>query len=142
MKKYIALLLSVLLLLSLAACGKKNDAEQAEQNEQADAAVDGDPAEYGMAFWEAKYPGQNICPFSIDEGGTERNYYWASGLDGWDGTVLAWIAQPFNWNGWHQTADGAIVNADETLKITDDWAAGEESLSSCCVVTCEPYQAK
>ncbi len=51
----------------------------------------------------------------------------------------SWIKQPFNWNGWHKTADGCIVNKDETLKITDNWASGDESMSSCCTVTTEPY---
>ena len=27
----------------------------------------------------------------------------------------------------------------ETLKIADDWANGDESMSSCCTVTTEPY---
>lgn len=100
----------------------------------------GDPAEYSMDFWAAKYPGENICPFMIDENGTERNYYWVSGFEGWNGTMESWIKQPFNWNGWHKTEDGAIVNKDETLKITDNWAKGEESMSSYCTVTTEPYE--
>lgn len=97
------------------------------------------PAEYSREFWEAQYPGENICPFTIDENGTEYNYYWVSSLNGWDGTMSSWIKQPFNWNGWHKTADGAIVNKDETLKITDNWAKGEESMSSFCTVTTEAY---
>lgn len=99
----------------------------------------GDPAEYSMDFWAAKYPGENICPFTIDENGTERSYYWVSSFEGWDGTMESWIKQPFNWNGWHKTDDGAIVNEDETLKITDDWA-NVESMSSCCTVTTEKYE--
>lgn len=140
MKKITALLLVLMMIFTLAACKGKTPAEPAA-NGQTDAkqTPEGDPAEYGREFWEAKYPGENICPFTIDENGTERSYYWVSGLEGWDGTVAAWIKQPFNWNGWHVAADGAIVNKDETLKITDDWATGKEGLSSCCTVTTEKY---
>ncbi len=53
--------------------------------------------------------------------------------------MASWITQPFNRNGWHVAEDGAIVNGDETLKITDDWASGEQSMSSYCVVTTEKY---
>ena len=101
--------------------------------------VDGDFAEYSREFWEAKYPGENLCPFSIEENGKEYSYYWVSGLEGWDGTMASWIKQPFNWNGWHMTDDGCIVNKDETLKLTDDWKDGE-SMSSFCTVTTEKYE--
>ena len=103
---------------------------------------EGDPAEYSREYWEEKYPGENVCPFYIEENGTEYSYYWVSGLDGWDGTMVSWIEQPFNWNGWHKTEDGCIVNADETLKITDDWASGDEGMSSFCTVTTEKYDAE
>ena len=146
MKKFLTLALAAAMLLSLAACGKKAEEEAAEPAEtvseqQTDAAepVDGDPAEYGREFWEAKYPGENICPFGIEENGVEHSYYWVSGFNGYDGTIESWLAQPFNWNGWHKTADGCIVNADETLKITDDWANGDEGMSSFCTVTTEAY---
>lgn len=102
--------------------------------------IEGDPAEYGMEYWEEKFPGENICPFYIDEDGVERSYYWVSSFDGWDGTMNSWIEQPFNWNGWHKTEDGFIVNEDETLKITESWANGDEGMSSYCTVTTEKYE--
>lgn len=101
---------------------------------------DGDPAEYSREYWEAKYPGENVCPFGIEENGKEYSYYWVSGLEGWDGTMASWVKQPFNWNGWHMTEDGCIVNKDETLKIADSWAKGEETMSSFCTVTTEKYE--
>lgn len=144
MKKFLALLLAAMMVLTLAACGSKTEPEAEEDPNEQTSTVDtefpeGDPAEYSREYWEAKYPGENICPFTIDENGVERNYYWVSGLEGWDGTMANWINQPFNWNGWHKTADGCIVNKDETLKITDNWANGDEGMSSCCTVTTEPY---
>lgn len=144
MKKLLALLLAAMMLLTLVACGGKTEPEAEEDTNEQTSAEDtefpeGDPAEYSMSYWEEKYPGENICPFTIDENGVERSYYWVSGLEGWDGTMTSWINQPFNWNGWHKTADGSIVNQDETLKITDDWANGDEGMSSCCTVTTEPY---
>lgn len=144
MKKFLALLLAAMMVLTLAACGSKTEPEAEEDPNEQTSTVDtefpeGDPAEYSREYWEAKYPGENICPFTIDENGVERNYYWVSGLEGWDGTMANWINQPFNWNGWHKTADGCIVNEDETLKITDNWANGDEGMSSCCTVTTEPY---
>ncbi len=168
MKKFSAILLAAMMILSLAACGGKTEpetqtstnapqissentesTEATEENSEETSAPEedaeettmpeGDPAEYGREFWEEKYPGENICPFYIDENGTEYSYYWVSALEGWDGTMASWIEQPFNWNGWHVTDDGCIVNADETLKITDDWANGDESMSSYCTVTTETY---
>ena len=132
------------------ACGGKNEASDTaepqqteESNEEPESSdpesVDGDPVEYGREYWEEKYPGENICPFDIDVDGELQSYYWISGMNGYDGTIGSWLAQPFNWNGWHMTADGCIVNEDETLKITDDWANGDESMSSFCTVTTEPY---
>ena len=163
MKKFLAILLAAMMLLSLAACGGKTEPDAQENTDEAQVSSEdtesteaaevnteetaedatfpeGDPAEYSREFWEEKYPGENICPFYIDENGTEYSYYWVSGLDGWDGTMGSWIDQPFNWNGWHRTEDGCIVNADETLKITDGWANGDESLSSFCTVTTEKYE--
>lgn len=153
MKKFIAVALTVLMILTLAACGGKKESDTTEstdetqvssetsETEESSSFPEGDPAEYSREFWEEKYPGENICPFYIEENGKEYSYYWVSGLEGWDGTMESWIDQPFNWNGWHKTADGCIVNEDETLKITDDWANGDESMSSCCTVTTEKYDA-
>lgn len=143
MKKIFVILLAAAMLFTLVACGTKPEddasSEEPTASENAESSFpEGDPAEYTREFWEEKYPGENVCPFYIDENGTERSYYWVSGLEGWDGTMESWIKQPFNWNGWHKTDDGCIVNKDETLKITDDWANGE-GMSSFCTVTTEPY---
>lgn len=161
MKKVLAVLLAIMMILSFAACGGKTEnntdtsadtqqtssdnSETALQSEQEPSEtesepIEGDPVEYGREYWEEKYPGENICPFYIDENGTEYSYYWVSGFEGYDGTIESWLSQPFNWNGWHKTDDGAIVNEDETLKITDSWANGEESMSSFCTVTTEKYE--
>lgn len=102
--------------------------------------VEGDPAEYGREYWEERFPGENICPFYIEENGVEHSYYWISGINDWDGTMNSWIDQPFNWNGWHKTEDGFVVNEDETLKITDNWVNGDDSMSSFCTVTTEVYE--
>lgn len=148
MKKIIAIALALLMVLSFAACGSKtkpntsdstNEPQVSSKNTENTSFPQGDPAEYSREYWEEKYPGENICPFYIQENGTEYSYYWVSGLDGWDGTMASWINQPFNWNGWHKTDDGCIVNKDETLKITDNWANGDEGMSSCCTVTTEKY---
>lgn len=144
MKKFLAILLVIMMALSLVACNGKTESivssETEVSSEEAEdmSFPDGDPAEYGREYWEEKYPGENICQFYIEENGKEYSYYWVSGLEGWDGTMASWINQPFNWNGWHMTDDGCIVNEDESLKITDDWADGE-SMSSFCVVTTEKY---
>lgn len=146
MKKITAVILSLVLLLSLFSCGKKEEIVvepvddpvlPVENNEN----IEGDPLEYGRDFWEAKFPGENICPFYIEENGREMSYYWVSGFTGWEGTIESWLSQPFNWNGWHKTTDGLIVNKDETLKITENWANGEESMSSYCTVTTEKYDS-
>ena len=100
--------------------------------------IDGDPAEYSQVYWEEKYPGENVCPFYIMENGVEKKYYCVSSY--FDGTMQSWVASPFNWNGWH-IVDNAIVNKDETLKMTDNWAGENPSeyFSSFCTVTTEPY---
>ena len=139
MKKFLAILLAVLM-LSCVACGKSGkDGENGGAGGSGKLDENGDPMEYSQSYWEEKYPDYMFCPFSIEENGVEKSYYWPMGYEGLDGSVGKWIEYPFNWNGWHKTADGAIVNQDETLKITDDWANGDESLSSCCVVTTEKY---
>lgn len=118
-----------------------DDAEEpADPAENIDMEIEGDPAEYGRDYWEEKFPGENICPFYIEENGVERSYYWISGINGWDGTMNSWVDQPFNWNGWHKTEDGLVVNEDETLKVTDNWVNGDDSMSSSCTVTTEAYE--
>ena len=149
MKNIVSIILALMMLLSLAACGSKtkpntsdstDEPQVSSENTENTSFPEGDPAEYSREYWEEKYPGENICPFYIEENGTEYSYYWVSGLDGWDGTMASWIDQPFNWNGWHKADDGCIVNKDETLKITDNWANGDESMSSYCTVTTEKYE--
>ena len=147
MKKILALILAVLMMFALIACKGKKETEPEEganetENTENSDFPEGDPAEYGREFWEEKYPGENICPFQIEVNGTEYSYYWISGLEGWNGTMESWLNQPFNWNGWHKTEDGSIVDKDEKLKITDNWANGEESMSSYCTVTTEPYEKR
>ena len=148
MKKFSAILLAATMILSLAACGGKTEPDTQDATDAPEVTSEvtesvtfpeGDPAEYSREYWEEKYPGENICPFSIEENGKEYSYYWVSGFEGWNGTMESWLNQPFNWNGWHKAEDGCIVNKDETLKITDNWAKGEESMSSYCTVTTEPY---
>ena len=152
MKKLLALLLMIAVGCSIAACGGETEpsetdteSEQQQTNEEQTSGssgsdpIESDPVEYGREYWEEKYPGENICPFEIEENGKLYSYYWISGMNGYDGTIGSWLDQPFNWNGWHKTADGCIVKKNETLKITDNWASGDEGMSSFCTITTEPY---
>ena len=159
MKKMITIFLAASMILTLASCGDKKDSDSKKSKSEKSLAesqtdeptetdessedskkleVDGDPAEYEQSYWEEKYPDYMFCPFTIEENGEEKTYYWPMGYEGLDGTFSAWIECPFNWNGWHKAADGCIVNNDETLKITDDWADGG-SMSSWCTITTEKY---
>lgn len=160
MKKLITFLLVTAMLLSLAACGKKpasesdkkpadkpaditaSPAEETTPTPTAaptDAPLSFSPAEYTAEYWETKYPDYMLCPFTIEEDGVAYDYFWPMGYEGLDGYISTWINCPFNWNGWHRTVDGCIVNRDETLKVTDNWANGDESMSSCCTITTEQY---
>lgn len=135
MKKWIALLLVLVTVLSLAACSKKpagND-EQTPTEEK----IQGDPVEYTMEYWAKKYPDKNICPFSIVENGVGKNYFLIMEMGC---TMEEWVNSPFNWNGWHKVGDD-IVNADETLKMTADWLGTDPAsgFSSYCDVTTEPF---
>lgn len=140
MKKIVALLLAVLvviMVLGFVACGKKTTeylpVEEVPQDAQ-EVVIEGDPMEYSMEYWAEKFPGENICPFYIDENGVEKPYYLIMSM----GTAMSsWIESPFNWNGWHKVGED-IVNQDETLKMTADWAT-EDNFSSFCTVTTEPY---
>lgn len=146
MKKLFALILAVIMISGLAACGKKPAGEDAQasgdQQTQvgsgSELTVDGDPAEYTQSYWEEKYPEYMFCTFYIEENGVEKSYFWPMGYEDLDGTMEKWIECPLNWNGWHKTDDGCIVNRDETLKLTDEWV-NEEGLSSFCTVATEPY---
>ena len=70
MKKLIALILAALMLLSLAACGKKEETPAGNENQTentqnktdntAEPEQTGDPAEYSMDYWAGKYPGENL----------------------------------------------------------------------------------
>lgn len=148
MKKFLVLAFALLMLLSLAACGNKEETpagnESQTENTQnktdntAEPEQTGDPAEYSMDYWAGKYPGENVCPFYIEIGGVEYSYYRISGLD--QGTMQTWINTPLNWNGWHLVGND-IVNGDETYKMTSEWIGEdpEQSFSSGCTVTTEPY---
>lgn len=148
MKKLFSLVLVLLMLLSIAACGKKSatpaesesktENTQNQQDNNTEAEEKGDPAEYSMDYWAEKYPGENVCPFYIEVGGVKYNYYRISGLD--KGTMQTWIDTPLNWNGWHLSGND-IVNGGETYKMTSDWIRDdpEQSFSSGCTVTTEPY---
>ena len=155
MNRILALFLSVLMILCFAACGKKDEApvdqeETAQSQEDMTAESEtsaedttasedeAEPAEYSAEYWEKKYPGENICPFSIEIDGVEYSYYRISSLD--EGTMITWINTPLNWDGWHLVGED-IVNKDETYKMTADWAGKEpeQAFSSCCTVTTEKY---
>ena len=98
-------------------------------------AIKEDPTNYPQEYWEKLFPGYTFAYFYINENGTDKPYYWA--LSG-HGTLDDWLVQPFNWNGWHKTAKGEIVNASETLKITKE--SMESSFSSGCTYYTEPYK--
>lgn len=154
MKKIIAIILAVLMLVCFASCGKKvkepaNEEpatttsapeEETEPVEQDTDEPDSPElaAEYTAEYWEAKYPGENVCPFMIEVDGVEYDYYRVSSLD--DGTMRGWIETPLNWDGWHLVGED-IVNKDETYKMTDSWGSKEpeEFFSSYCTVTTEEY---
>ena len=143
MKKIIAGILVLVMLLCMFSCGKKNETEPENNNvdiSEENTITESDEliAEYTQEEWEERYPGENVCPFIIEVGGIEYNYYHISGFD--DGTMRSWIGAPTNWNGWHLVGED-IVNKDETYKMTDNWGAEEpeDHISSWCVVTTEPY---
>ena len=83
----------------------------------AEGSVEGDPAEYSREYWEAKYPGENICPFYIEVDGTEYPYFCLHSAP-----IGEWLTQEFNWNGWHFFGgdESIIVNEDETCRITEE----------------------
>lgn len=156
MKKIFAAILAVMMLISLAACGKEAETPENEtaeitgesipnteseiteaEPETEEAVIEGDPMEYSMDFWAEKYPDKNICPFYIEENGVEKPYYLIMEMGC---SMEEWVETPFNWNGWHIVGED-IVNADETYKMTADWVGenAEQSFSSCCTVTTEEY---
>lgn len=93
-----------------------------------------EPEEYSREYWEAKYPGENICPFYIEIDGTEYPYFFMNCA-----RIDEWVEQEFNWDGWHCFHGDAsiIVNADETWRISElDTAM---SFSSFCTFRTEKF---
>lgn len=155
MRKILVLFLASLMVICFAACDKKSETPanqdktaQSRENMTSESETsaedtaasedEAEPAEYSAEYWEKKYPGENICPFSIEIDGVKYSYYRISSLD--EGTMITWINTPLNWNGWHLVGED-IVNKDETYKMTADWTGKEpeQAFSSCCTVTTEKY---
>lgn len=153
MKKFLALLLSLVLIFSFAACGKKAEKIEEEPETEAEVEVEAEdeaedepeedpedteePEEYTQAYWEEKYPDYNICPFYINVNGEDIPYYWISALIE-DDDIGAWAETALNWDGWHIAGD-KVVDKDEKFAVTEESRA--QSFSSCCVYETEPYEA-
>lgn len=143
MKKVLALALTALMVLNFAACGKKaakktevetekTTASETEATEQTN-----EPEQYSQAYWEAKFPDSNICPFTIKVNGESIPYFWISSLVGED-DIAAWAKTELNWNGWHLVGD-KLVDKDEKWAITEE--SRKQSFSSCCEYETEPFDA-
>ena len=102
--------------------------------DDADPEPGSEPEEYSREYWEAKYPGENICPFYIDVDGTEYSYFFVHSA-----RISEWVGQEFNWNGWHFFSgdESVIVNEDETYRISELDAA--MSFSSFCTFRTEKF---
>lgn len=156
MKKLIVLLLTVTMIMCLVACGKKKEESSEQQVEitvensnvadetkpevvaEAEEEIpEGDPVEYGQDFWAQKFPGENICPFSISIDGVNYSYYWVRSVVPED-DIASWATTEMNWNGWHMVGD-KLVDKDEKHAITQE--SREMSFSSCCVYETEPFDA-
>lgn len=95
-----------------------------------------DATQYGQSYWEEKYPGLSICPFSIMVGDEEQSYYWATGGDDNSGNIADWVDTDFNWNGWHMVGR-YMVNKDETYRLTME--SMTMPFSSCCTYYTEKF---
>lgn len=157
MKKIIALLLTVTMMMCLVACGKKNEedtsgtevtgsVEDTAEDTVEDAAGDNDdenvsdPAEeavstasgHGPDYWCNLF-GVNRCPFYISCLGISSSYYFRNG-----GQLDFWTYTEENTGGWYYY-DGYVISADNAFAIKADEA---DSFSSCCEYEAVPYTGK
>ena len=153
MKKFIALLLTVMMIMCLAACGKKDGEDTTEIEEAGDIdeiveeavsdAVEetvSDTVEeavstvlgHGPEYWCDLF-GVNRCPFSISCLGISSDYYFRNG-----GQLAFWTYTEENTGGWYYY-DGYVISADNAFAIKADEA---DSFSSCCEYEATPYTGK
>lgn len=137
MKKLLAILTALSIALAFSACGKKDKADQPADKKTSSSTEETttEPTSENLSgvtntnsqeAWESKYPGINVCPFSIhyaeyETGEYEEQYYFANG-----GDLRDWVNTPFNIGGWFVYED-MVVSADGNYAVKEF-----ESMSSFC----------
>ncbi len=153
MKKFIVFLLTVMMIMCLAACGKKDgeDTLRIEGEGSIEDTVEetvGDAVEetvsdtveeavstvlgHGPEYWCELFE-LNRCPFSISCLGVSNDYYFRNG-----GQLAFWTYTEENTGGWYYY-DGYVISADNAFAIKADEA---DYFSSFCAYEAAPYTGK
>ena len=131
MKKLLAILTALSIVLAFSACGKKDkttsEPEEPSSSETTSENLSGVINTNSQEAWETKYPGINVCPFSIhyaeyETGEYEEQYYFANG-----GDLRDWVNTPFNLTGWF-VYDGMIISADGQYAIKNSAPLSENAV--------------
>ena len=127
MKKLLAVLTALTLVLTLASCGKKETAENvndiAATNENLAGVININTQE----AWQEKFPDAKIFSFTVhyaeyETGEYEELYFCADG-----GNLSDWVNTPFNLTGWF-VYDGMIVSADGQYAIKNPAPLSENAV--------------
>ena len=147
--------MSLLLVLTFTACGKKgndepdpnnnnqssennennnedNNQENNDDNNQSNTPVIDVHEKHDSGYWASLY-GTNVCPFSLVALGVSKGYHFRDG-----GELDIWAYTEENTGGWY-VYDGYLISGDNLFAVNLSEA---DSFSSCCDYEAKAYTGK
>ena len=127
MKKLLAALTALTLILTLASCGKTEAPENSVDSENTSENFAGVININTQEAWQEKFPDSKIFSFTVhyaqyETGEYEELYFCADG-----GNLSDWVDTPFNLTGWF-VYDGMIVSPDGQYAIKNPAPLSENAV--------------